>query len=160
MLEQVLVILTVVAALGAGVIGGVFFAFSSFVMRALRRLPPENGIAAMQSINIVVINPSFLGVFLGTAAVCVAIAVGSVVHWHRPGAAYLLAGSVLYLIGTFVATMLGNVPLNNLLASITPADPDAAQKWDQYVTRWTAWNHLRTAASLCAMLCFILVLRR
>jgi uncharacterized membrane protein len=150
----------VVVALAAALNAGVFFAFSSFVMRALERLPAPDGIAAMQSINVVVINPIFMGAFVGTAAVCVAIAVGSVVHWDRSGAAYLLAGSVLYIIGTFVVTMLGNVPLNNSLASSTPADPDAARKWDQYVTRWTAWNHLRTAASLCAMICFILALRR
>ncbi len=49
-------------------VGGIFFAFSSFVMRALAKMPDAEGIAAMQSINVVVINPSFLGAFVGSAA--------------------------------------------------------------------------------------------
>ena len=44
-------ILTLVAAVGAGLVGGVFFAFSAFVMRALRGLPDEQGLAAMQAVN-------------------------------------------------------------------------------------------------------------
>ena len=55
------------AVLGTAIVGGVFFAFSSFIMKALGRVSAPEGIAAMQSINVVVINPSFLGVFMGTA---------------------------------------------------------------------------------------------
>lgn len=40
MSPSLLDLLTLATALGAGAIGGVFFAFSSFVMRALARLPP------------------------------------------------------------------------------------------------------------------------
>jgi uncharacterized membrane protein len=39
--------LTLFAALGCGVVAGVFFAFSAFVMRALASLPALQGIAAM-----------------------------------------------------------------------------------------------------------------
>lgn len=60
--------LTLLGCLGAATVGGVFFAFSSFVMKALAQLPPAQGLAAMQRINVVVLNPAFLGVFLGTAA--------------------------------------------------------------------------------------------
>jgi uncharacterized membrane protein len=60
--------LTLVAALGCGLIAGVFFAFSTFVMSALARLQPAQGIAAFQAINITVYNPWFMGTFLGTAA--------------------------------------------------------------------------------------------
>ena len=62
--------LKLLAALGCGLMAGVFFAFSAFVMNALARLPAAAGIAAMQSINITVINPLFMTVFLGTAANC------------------------------------------------------------------------------------------
>ena len=57
----------VLALLGSALIGGVFFAFSSFIMKALARVPSSEGIAVMQSINVVVINPSFIGAFMGTA---------------------------------------------------------------------------------------------
>jgi uncharacterized membrane protein len=80
---------------------------------ALGRMPPSQGIAAMQSINVVVINPWFMTPFVGTAALCVVVAVASVMRWHDPGAGYLLAGAVLYVAGTFLVTMLFNVPRND-----------------------------------------------
>jgi uncharacterized membrane protein len=43
-------------------------------MSALARLQPSQGIAAMQSINITVINPWFMAAFLGTAAALAAAA--------------------------------------------------------------------------------------
>jgi uncharacterized membrane protein len=40
--------ITVLAAVGSGLMAGLLFAFSNFVMKALTRLPPEQGMAAMQ----------------------------------------------------------------------------------------------------------------
>jgi uncharacterized membrane protein len=74
-------------------------------MNALARLPAAQGISAMQSINVVVINPLFMTSFLGTAAACVFPAVSWVLRWREPGAAYLLAGSLLYLVGVILAPM-------------------------------------------------------
>lgn len=46
-------LLTLISALGCGLIVGIFFAFSAFVMPALARIPPAQDIAAaMQSINV------------------------------------------------------------------------------------------------------------
>jgi uncharacterized membrane protein len=157
--EQFLVALTFAAAMGSGLIAGVFFAFSTFIMKALARRPAAEGLAAMQQINIVVINPVFLGAFLGTAALCVITAIGAVVRWGRPGAAYLLTGAVLYLVGTFLVTMFGNVPLNNALARLDPDAADAPQNWANYAGRWTIWNHVRTLAALLAMAAFVAALR-
>ena len=70
MVDNLLYTVILVSALGCGLIAGVFFAFSSFVMKALSRIPAAQGIAAMQSINVVVLNPVFLGVFFGAAAGC------------------------------------------------------------------------------------------
>ena len=99
MSDGLLRVLTLVSALGSGLMAGFFFAFSVSVMKALGRLPPAQGIAAMQSINIVVINPVFLIAFFGTAAASVAVVSCSLSTWREPGAAYLLAGGLLYLAG-------------------------------------------------------------
>lgn len=147
-MNTLLFVLTLCAALGCGLMAGVFFAFSTFVMRALARLQPAHGIEAMQSINRTVINPWFLGVFLGTAAVCILLAGAALWRWQQPGAVYLLAGSLLYLIGTVLVTMVFNVPMNNALESVDPASNDASDHWASYLARWTAWNHVRTAAAL------------
>ena len=150
MLDQLLPALKLIAALGCGLIGGVFFAFSTFVMRALARLPANEGIAAMQSINIVVINPLFLSVFVGTAVAGVILIISSLLKWHSSGSVYLIVGGALYVIGTFLVTMMFNVPRNNALAALAPTSPEAARYWLEYVSSWTAWNHVWTVAALAA----------
>jgi uncharacterized membrane protein len=134
----------------------VFFAFSTFVMRALGRLPPHEGIAAMQSINIVVINPWFMTAFLGTVVTSLALAVLSVMNWSATGSHYLLAGCLLYIVGTFLVTMVFNVPLNNAIAAVEPASAEGAAVWSSYLTNWTLWNTVRTVASALALIAFIL----
>ncbi len=147
MIDDLIRVLTLVSALGCGLMAGFFFAFSACVMKALARLPASAGIAAMQSINVAVINPLFMIAFLGTAAACVTLGVSSLLMRHRPGAIYLLIGSLLYLVGTVLVTIVFNVPRNDALAAVEPANADAAALWGGYLTSWTAWNHVRTAAA-------------
>lgn len=138
------------AALGCGLMAGLFFAFSVSVMKALARLPSAQGIAAMQSINVAIINRVFLAAFFGTAAACVMVMIASLLRWHDPGAVHLLVGGPLYLVGTFLVTLVFNVPKNKTLASVAPADPGGARLWTDYLSKWTAWNHVRAAAALAA----------
>jgi len=157
-MERLVYIATFAAALGSGVVAGVFFAFSTFVMGALGRLPQAAGISAMQSINIVVINPVFLSVFIGTAIVSVALTIAALIGWAPPRSLYLVAGGVLYFAGCFLVTMLCNVPLNDALAAVAPDSAEGAKMWARYLTEWTNWNSVRTAASLAASAFFILAL--
>ena len=136
-------ILILISALGCGLIAGVFFAFSSFIMGALGKLPPGQGIAAMQSINVVVINPLFLGVLFGTAALALFLGFGATRHLEHPGAIRVVAGAGLYVIGTVLVTMAFNVPLNNALAAVDPASGEGAAVWADYLRTWTNWNHVR-----------------
>lgn len=99
-----------------------------------------------------------MAVFMGTAAVCVLALIYSLFQYHEPGAIYLLIGSVLYLVGSFLMTIVFNVPRNEALASVAPAEPNSASLWSQYVTTWTAWNHVRTVASLAAAASFSIAL--
>jgi uncharacterized membrane protein len=155
MSERLLGGLVLLSALGCSLVAGVFFAFSTFVMAALARLPAANGIAAMQSINIVVLNPMFLGAFLGTAAACAGLIIAAWLSWSAPGTAWLVAGGLAYLIGTVLVTIAFNVPLNDSLAALDPNNPQAATLWASYVRGWTAWNHFRAAAALAAASCLI-----
>ena len=150
----------VVALLGAALIGGVFFAFSNFIMKALARVPSAEGIAAMQSINVVVLNPSFLGVFMGTAGISLVVAVLAVYGWEASTAPWYLAGALLYFVGTFLVTGLGNVPLNDQLAAVSPTDPAAVPVWEHYLRRWTQLNTVRTVAAAAAVLAFAVGLIR
>jgi uncharacterized membrane protein len=150
MLNTLLFLLTFLATLGSGLMAGFFFAFSTPVMGALGRLPPMHGIAAMQSINILVINPLFLCAFMGTAVVCAILAVSALFTWHVPGSLALVVGALLYVAGTFLVTMLFNVPLNDALAVVAPDSAEGAGLWTRYLSTWTNWNHVRTVAALAA----------
>ena len=160
MIDDLLFALTFVAAIGCGLVAGIFFAFSTFVMKALARIPSAGGIAAMQSINVVVINPWFMGAFFGTALACLVLVVSSLFRLNESSAIYLLIGSLLYLIGTIGVTMVFNVPRNDALAAADPESADGGKLWDGYVTSWTRWNHVRTAAALAAAILLTFALLR
>lgn len=160
MLDALLFPLAFAAALGCGLMAGTFFAFSGFVMKALAGLPAERGIAAMQSINVVVLNPLFLGVFVGTAALCVVLGAAAFARWSQPAAAWLLAGGVLYLLGNLVVTRAFNIPLNDTLARVDPSAAESATAWRTYVGDWGRWNHVRTISALLGAAAFTLALCR
>jgi uncharacterized membrane protein len=144
-----------VTAIAAALVSGIFYTFSTFVMQALGRLAPREGIAAMQSINVVVINPLFFAAFFGTGGLCLATVGASLVAETEMSLLPALVGSTLYIVGCIGVTIVGNVPLNERLARTDPDDSDAESMWGFYLTRWTLWNHVRTAASLAAAVCFV-----
>lgn len=146
------------SALGCCLIAGVFFAFSTFVMSALARLQPAQGIAAMQAINITAINPLFMIALFGTAGSCVFLAISSFLKWQQPMSAYLLIGSLLYLVGTVGVTIAFNVPLNDALAKVDPDSTEGARLWASYLSDWTLWNHIRTVAAFVAAALFAIAL--
>ena len=153
-------VLIYTAAIGCALVAGIFYAFSTFIMGALGRLEAGAGIGAMQSINIVVINPLFFLAFFGTGLLCIASLAMTLLTETAiaPGPVY--AGSALYLLGCLLVTIVGNVPLNNRLAVADPQDPEAAELWKRYLTVWTRWNHVRTTASLLAAVALIAAVAR
>ena len=158
MLDQTVFCATFAAAVGSGLVAGIFYAFSSFVMGALGRLPAAHGIEAMQAINVVVINRSFMLAFFGTALLCLALLVAAYLRWSDGSGKLLLLGSLLYLIGTIGVTMAFNVPLNNALAAARPETAEAASLWAHYLGRWTMWNTVRTVASAASMILLVVAL--
>jgi uncharacterized membrane protein len=147
--DQLLAV-AVLGAVGCGLMAGLLFAFSNFVMRALLQQPPESGIRTMQAINSLIQNPIFFVLFFGTTVVALFLVVTSALHLPQNGSMLLLLGSLLYLVGTFGVTVVFNVPLNNSLAEYSANTSDAAQYWQNYVAQWVRWNHVRTVASVLA----------
>jgi uncharacterized membrane protein len=156
MIDRISFALTFAAAIGSAVAGGIFYAFSSFVMAALGRLPATQGVAAMNAINVTVITPSFMTVFMGTALVCLVLAGGSFFGWGQTAWKLIFAASLCYLVGSLGITMVGNVPLNDQLAAVAPAQEAAL--WSRYLDAWTLWNHVRTAASIMSAVLFTIAL--
>ena len=150
--------LKLVAALGCGLMAGAFFAFSAFVMSGLARLPAPQGVAAMQSINVTAVTPLFMGVFMGMTLLSLGLGVAALLNRSAPGAGWVLAGSLLYVVGSFGITAACNVPLNDGLAALKPDSAEAASFWATYLSVWTLWNHLRTVLCLGATASFIVAL--
>ncbi|MGD9589262.1 MAG: DUF1772 domain-containing protein [Pyrinomonadaceae bacterium] len=156
-MDRLIFFLTLFGVVGGALIAGTFFIFSVAIMAALSRLPANEGAAAMQSINVVIQNPAFLGVFFGTAIVSLALGVLSFLDWDA-GAGLLLAGALSYFIGSFAVTILFNVPLNNALNAADPMSLSGQEIWAHYLTVWTRWNHLRTLFSVASVVLLILAM--
>src|SRR5262249_47993416 len=132
------------SAIGCGLLAGVYFAFSTFIMTALGRIDQSAGITAMNAINVDIVRSLFMAFFLGTAVSSAALVAIGLLRWSEPGAGLMIAGGSLYVIGMLVVTMAFNVPLNDALAAAQPSTPGAASVWAAYLRDWTFWNHVRT----------------
>lgn len=153
-MDEVVNVVALAGVVGAGLIGGTFFAFSVFIMAALRRLPVEAGIRTMQSINRTVYSPWFMVPFFGTTLLSVgAVVIGLLVDGAALRVA-LVSGGVLYTLGVFAVTAAGNVPLNTRLENVDAASAAAPEHWRHYLVVWTRWNHVRTVASIGSLLAF------
>lgn len=153
MTDMLIDILLWFCALGCGLMGGLYFAFSAFIMRAFDQLGPAQAAAAMNAINSTILRSLFMPLFFGTTIGAAALAILGAIHAEGP-ASTVIGGGIVYVVGMFVVTMLFNVPLNNLLASAGP------ENWVRYLSTWTRWNHLRTLASIGASALFIAAIAR
>jgi uncharacterized membrane protein len=151
-------VLTVACAVGAGLVGGVYFAFSTFVMRGLRDLPAPAGMAAMQSINRAAPTPLFVVALVGTAGGCVVLGVLAAARWDDPAAPWTLAGAALH-VASFVLTVAYHVPRNEALGRLDP-EGAAVARWPEYLAAWVPANHVRTAASLAGAVALTVAVSR
>lgn len=136
----------------AAVNGGVFFAFSNFVMRALHRLGPSAATDTMRSINVVVITPSFMTILFGTG---VAGLITTALAFRSGNEPWLvLTAALIFLVGCNGVTAFGNVPLNNAIAASPP------MAWSQFYPAWSKFNHVRTVACLLSSAIFAIAALR
>ncbi|WP_027535637.1 DUF1772 domain-containing protein [Bradyrhizobium sp. WSM3983] len=146
------------SAVGCGLMAGVYFAFSTFIMTALGRLDQAAGIVVMNAINVDIVRSLFMPLFLGTTIAGAALVVMGVLRLSEPGAVSMIAGGGLYVVGMFVVTVVFNVPLNDALAAVQPSSPEAGAVWAAYLKDWVLWNHVRTVASAVASALLIVAL--
>lgn len=156
-------IATTVTAVATATVGGIFYAFSTFVMKGLDRTEPAEALTAMRGINAEAqANAPFLLLFVGSALLALGVGIAAVFRLSQPGSGYVLAGAVLGLVA-FIVTIAFNVPLNNRLDAIDPAAltaADALRDWQAYLVPWTNWNHVRTVAPLVGSVLMVIGLVR
>ena len=136
-------------AIACAAVGGIFFAFSGFVMTALRRLSPADGIRAMQAINVAAVRPPLMLAMLGTAALVVAGALWALLAGSA-SALVAAVGAIAYLALVIALTGGFHVPRNIALGSLDPTAPEAAERWERHASTWTRANHLRALGGILA----------
>lgn len=136
------------AALSSGLIAGVYFAFSAFIMQAFGKIDTTHSISAMNAINETILRSLFMPLFFGSSIISLCLIFVALVYWGEAGTKLTLLAGAVYFIGMFISTVAFNVPLNNLLARTDPDSDNARQVWSHYINKWTKWNHLRTVSSL------------
>ncbi len=146
--------LTLASAVSAGLMAGVYFAWSSMVMPGLRRLQPGEAIRAMQSIDVALVNAWFLTAFVGSAVLSGISVVYSFARWGEEEAIYLLIAGLLLIFGSVVLTGGYHIPRNKALHLVDPDGPEAKERWQRYDAEWTSWNHIRAVASLASAILF------
>ena len=150
MTDHMLAMVAAATAVGCGVMAGLFFAFSIAVMPGFRRIAPASGLSAMQAINLAIVSPLFLLVFLGTAVTSAVLVIAMIWKGIDLLTAHFILGGVLYLAGVILGTAVVNVPMNNGIAGLDVSSAESAGPWHDYLRRWTAWNHVRTISALLA----------
>lgn len=150
--------LTALTAVGCALTSGSLFAFSSFVMPALKRLPDSDGLAAMQAINEAAPRSLLMLPLIGSAVGSVLVGGYALLASGHPRRGWLLAGAVLG-VAAFGVTAAYHVPRNNALAALAPSAAGSAEAWQQYAVDWTRMNHVRVALALASACCLVVGLR-
>lgn len=151
MFDSIVALPLMLAALAAGLMAGVYFAFSAFIMKSLDELGSVRAADAMNSINKVILRSWFMTLFFGSTLLYAVLAGYAAFDSDLSGRWWLFAAGLIYVVGMFGCTVLFNVPLNNRLAATTDSDSAKAETWPHYLRYWTRWNHFRTVGSLLTL---------
>ncbi len=152
MFDSLIATTLTIAAISAGLMAGVYFAFSAFIMRSFDRLGAAQAADAMNSINEVILRSWFMALFFGSTLLYALLAGYAVFDAELDGRWWLFAAGLIYVVGMFLCTVVFNVPLNNRLAAAAADERLKAETWRHYFVHWTRWNHLRGLCSLAALL--------
>jgi len=136
------------AAISSGLMAGIYFAFSGFIMKSFGNIPTQYSVTAMNAINETIIRSWFMPLFFGSSIISVLLVFVAITNWDETGAGLKLIAGMVYIVGMFVCTAVFNVPLNQSLAKLDPVSGNAKLVWSEYLRKWTTWNHLRTVSSL------------
>lgn len=142
-----------IAAVSTGLVGGVYAAFSTMVMPALRSGPDAEALAVMQRINVHALQPGFMVIFWTSA---VASTATLVLTWLPGGGhdRWTTAAAILALSG-FVITAAINVPRNNAIAGLDPSSAADLRVAGDLLGQWVLANHVRAVASTLALAAFL-----
>ena len=147
----------ITATIAMGLMAGVFAIYANAIMPGLGRTDDRTFVGAFQSIDTAIINPAFLGTFLGAL---VFTGIAAVLHLgddSRSVLPWIIAALVLYL-AVFIITVRVNVPLNDGIKAA--GDPDriadlalARKQFNE--SKWVRFNLIRALSTTAAFGCLV-----
>jgi uncharacterized membrane protein len=140
-----------------GLMAGVYFTFSVFVMRSLATLNPLNGARAMIAINEIIVKTLFLPIFFGSTVLSVVLMTQVFLSENSNDAGLIYLASCIYIVGMFLVTILGNIPMNNQLRDSAANNQQLSAYWQYYLIAWTRLNHIRFLSCTIAMMLLCLL---
>lgn len=152
-------IVLLLTTLLTGLLAGIFFTWTNAVTPGIGHLDDINYLRAFQNMNQSIVNPLFLIVFLGPVLLSFVT-----VYLYKSNHHYilwlLLLAAIIYLIGVFLITIMGNIPLNNLLDKTDLTNitlEDAKSLRDQFEVKWNFLHLIRTITATLSFLSLIIV---
>ena len=145
------------ATVTTGLMAGLFYAYAVSVSLGLAAQPDAAYVATMNEINARIQNPLFFLSFVGAVGFLLA---ALFLHARRPRSGrfrLIVPACLLYIGGSFLVTVLVNVPLNDEL-SRAAADAPAAElsrARAAYEDPWNRWNGVRAACSTLAFVALV-----
>lgn len=109
----------------------------------------------MVGLNRTVYRSVFMLLLMGLVPISGSLGLLALWQFEGTARALTMAGSAAYLIGVIAVTGLGNVPMNTRLEAMDGQPRETAGYWPRYAQRWTRLNHVRTAGSALAGLCWL-----
>ena len=145
-----------VAIISFGFIGGVYFAFSFFVMQSLKKTNAPNAIRTMNTINLVILKSPFMLLFFFSSFIALILFLENLILYKLMS--YKGFASLIFFLGMFICTAMKNVPLNNKLADFDFNDSNYNPEieWNDYYKNWIKWNHVRTASCFTSMVLLLI----
>ena len=143
------------AVILTGLSAGFFYAWLVSVIPGTKKVDGSVYLETMQSINRAILNPAFFLIFFGSL---IFLSIGSVYQFNTGKTTFwfMLAASLLYLIGTVGVTGLGNVPLNNKLDALNVNEKSSKRILEFRNYYESKWNRLHLIRTIFAVHSFLL----
>jgi len=147
------------AILTTGFMAGIFFTWTNAVTPGIGKLNDLEYLKALQSMNRVILNPLFHIAFIAPILLLITSVFFNYAVTPVAVFRFILTATFIYISGAFLVTILGNIPLNNLLdqSNLETLNVEDLQKLrTQIEVPWNQFNLIRTLSSFTAFL-FLLI---
>lgn len=143
--------------LSTALMAGLFYSYSCSVNPGLSKLSDADYLTAMQSINRAILNPAFYMVFFGAV---ILLPLNTYLNYDLYTNRFWLSlsASVVYILGLVGVTILGNVPLNEMLDKFMILDASVEEIKEMRKNFELSWNRFHLIRTIAVVLSLILFL--